>query len=278
MQIGMIVKGYKLSSMLLMCCIGSSVGSVSPKTDEVKVETQSSVFNVEGQSWKLCITDSEVLLKNEAAEEKGALLIQGKLISSCISDIDGDGTDEFLSIERKNEVQYGQDLVIYSYNNGLKELFRQSFEDMKPWKVQTCDVDGDGQKEISVGVFKKTQFHPVMAKRPFIYNYHNNSISPKWRGSRLSRPFEDYIFVDVDGDKKDELVSIELLQDGQNLVNTYKWKGFGFEGCAESATYEKVEELQKGNKKEGKDVWARVKTASGDVWKTLRYENGRLVE
>jgi hypothetical protein len=148
---------------------------------------------------------------------------------------------------------------------------------MNPWKVQTCDVDGDGAKEISVGVYKKTQFHPVMAKRPFIYNYQDNRISPKWRGSRLARPFEDYIFADVDGDKKDELISIEVLQDGQNLVNTYKWKGFGFEGCGESPTYEKVEQLQKGGKEEGTDT-IQVKTAAGDVWKTLRYEHGRLVE
>ena len=165
------------------------------------------------------------------------------IVSDCISDIDGDGTDELLLITGEAGQEYGSDFWILKLEMAdgavsVSDTDRISLKAFNPWKVQTCDVDGDGTLEVSFGVYKTSRFHPVMAKRPFIYDLHENGISPKWRGSRLSRPFDDYIFSDVNSDGADEIVSIEHLADEGKAVNSYAWKGFGFEGIGESCAFD----------------------------------------
>lgn len=157
--------------------------------------------------------------------------------NQCISDLDNDGTMEKLVLSGTQDKVYYKYLDIYSKE---KQIMKIDLSKIKPWKVQTCDIDGDGKKEISIGVFKTARFHPVLAKRPFIYNWDEEGISPKWLGSRLSRPFEDYIFADLDLDGMDELIAIENLQKGTKLINSYKWKNFGFEAVAESSEYEDI--------------------------------------
>lgn len=166
-----------------------------------------------------------------------------KIISGCISNLNGGDTSEILILTGNKNEEYGDELIIYSYDNELKEIFRQSFKELNPWKVQTADVDGDGIKEISIGVYKTTKFHSVLSKRPFIYNWDGKEVSPKWLGSRLSRPFEDYVFCDIDNDKMDEIVSAEALQDGRKALNSYKWKGFGFEAIGGSESYTDIADL-----------------------------------
>ena len=68
-------------------------------------------------------------------------------------------------------------------------------------------------------------------------------IVPKWRGSRLSRPFEDFLLFDIDKDGTSEIVASEILEDGRALINSYKWRGFGFEGFLESEELDKIEGL-----------------------------------
>lgn len=195
--------------------------------------------------------------------------------SACISDLDGDGTDEILLITGTDAGEYGTHLMILAMilapkadgtggqpDGGrssepeadvisVEKLYKCDMTDINPWKVQTCDVDGDGKTEISVGVYKTARFHPVMAKRPFIYEWHGNAISPKWLGSRLSRPFDDYIFADINADGMDEIVSIEHLMDGRKAVNSYAWKGFGFEGIGESTGFDEILSIEKDVPEDG---------------------------
>lgn len=135
---------------------------------------------------------------------------------------------------------YAQYLTIHS---GGKEIQRIDLAALKPWKVQTADVDGDGRLEISIGVYKTTRADAVMRKRPFVYSWDGKGLQPKWLGSRLSRPFEDYIFSDIDDDGLDELIAMEYLSDGQMILCAYKWKGFGFEGMGESQAYSVIKNL-----------------------------------
>lgn len=129
---------------------------------------------------------------------------------------------------------YGKEIIIYSLDEGKKEIFRRDISHLKPWKIELGDVDGDSHFEIAIGVYKESPLHPIMAKRPFIYNFDGEDLVPKWRGSRLSRPFTDFLLFDVDQDEIYEIVSVEELADGGHIVNSYKWKGFGFEGFMES--------------------------------------------
>lgn len=207
----------------------------------------------------------------------GLLAVRENVVSSCKSDMNKDGIEEDICITGEKGTVYGKDLVIRTEG---KELGRYNLEALKPWKVQVADVDGDGGNEISVGVYKTTQFHPVMTKRPFLYNWKDGVLSAKWLGSRLSRPFEDYIFCDIDEDGMDELISTELLSNGRMVINSYKWKGFGFEGMAESRDFQEIAKLKK-YELEKKGVY----TVSVDViedgdWEhaVFYYQDGRMIE
>lgn len=193
------------------------------------------------------------------------------VISSCKADLDGNGVAENITVTGKLFRRFGRTLVIENQD----KVFRYDMKHLKPWKVQTCDIDGDGRKEISLGVFKTARYHPVEAKRPFLYEWSCEGIYPKWLGSRLSRPFKDYIFADIDSDGKDELVSTEILKEGGMVVNSYDWKGFGFEGAGESGSFNDVICVSTGGLGEG--VIADVKMNGSKKKIRLLLENGKLV-
>lgn len=221
------------------------------------------------------------------------------IISSCISDLDRDGTDEILLITGEEGSEYGTGLLILTLQAGsdswktgadpssvpeedamsVKPIFKYDMSRLNPWKIQTCDVDGDGKTEISAGVYKTARFHPVMAKRPFIYEWHGNGISPKWLGSRLSRPFDDYIFADINADGIDELISTEHLRDGKKAVNSYAWKGFGFEGIGESDGFDDILSIEKAASGDGgPDVIAAEVEAEGRRRSIVLRHTGDMLE
>jgi len=205
----------------------------------------------------------------------GLFAVQKNIVSSSKSDLDKDGTVEELYLTAEKGSLYGKELVITKNN---EEAGRYDLEALKPWKVQVADVDGDGENEISVGVYKTAEFHPVMAKRPFIYSWNEGVLSPKWLGSRLSRPFDDYIFCDIDEDGMEELISIELLPNGRKVINSYKWKGFGFEGVAESRDFQEITGLQRqGSKRSGILMVSADVSEDGNMKHVVFcYQDGRL--
>ncbi|QOR36857.1 hypothetical protein IMX26_08625 [Clostridium sp. 'deep sea'] len=200
-----------------------------------------------------------------------------KIISYCIADINKDCTDEILMIIGAKGSEFGRNFVIYSFNSELQKTYSKSFKEMNPWKVQTCDVDGDGNLEISIAMYKKTKFYPVLEKRPYIYDWIDNSLFPKWRGSRLSKPFDDYIFLDIDKDGSDELLAIELLQNGNKVINSYKWIGFGFEGLVESKEYEDIFIIKKSEHKSD-IINVHIKASSKSKWIAIKYDSGDFLE
>lgn len=177
------------------------------------------------------------------------------VMASTYEDLDSDGEDEWIILTKKIIGRYGKELIIYK---GDEEIYRSNISDLKPWKVIGGDIDGDNIPEISIGVYTKTYYHPVMAKRPFIYNYYNGTMQPKWRGSRLSKPLIDYIFFDLDGDGTDEIISIETDEDGGNIINSYKWNGFGIEGYIQGSRQESINGLLV----EGNSIYMKLKDGS----------------
>lgn len=211
-------------------------------------------LKIKEQTYTAYLKEQTILVLSQNGEIIGSYSLAGSnrsIISSYIDDINNDGDDKILLVIGEKRAEFGDTLVMLEFDGKkLKEIYNQSFEVLNPWKVQTCDVDGDGQKEISLGVYKKSEFHPVMAKRPFIYEWQDRQLIPKWRGSRLSRPFTDYIFFDMNESGSDELLAIEILENGNKILHAYKWKGFGFEGVGESLPFKEIKKIQileKGN-------------------------------
>ncbi len=167
---------------------------------------------------------------------------QDKALFHARGDLTGEG--EFLVVlTGEDGKEYLKDLIIYDTRSGKREVFRKDMSDLNPWKLMVGDVDGDGLDEISIGVYKESPLHPVMAKRPFFYNFNGEDLVPKWRGSRLSRPFEDYILFDLDKDRIMEVVSVEYLEDGTQVLNSYKWREFGFEGYKETDAVKSIQKV-----------------------------------
>ncbi len=198
--------------------------------------------------------------------EEGALILtlEKDLDSCCIRDVDLDGTDEILILS-------GYRLLIMSYQGEAIRSYDKAYPNLKPWKVQCSDVDGDGRVEIALGVFKESEFHPIAAKRPYLYDWDGETLIPKWRGSRLAHPFEDFIFQDIDGNGTDEIVAIEYLEDGRQAVHAYSWKGFGFESLFQSRPFEEVTDIWRGT--EG-DVGILQKTSADSEEIDLVYHEG----
>jgi hypothetical protein len=136
-------------------------------------------------------------------------------------DLDGDGRKEQIILDK------GSDPSL-SVKHGKVVLWRGVPAGWKPWKLAVADVDGDGRREIIVGVYKSTRYFPKPHNCLFIYAWDGRRAAPKWLGSSLARPFVDFAFVDSDGDGRAELVAIETRRDGRRCLALYSWNGFGF--------------------------------------------------
>jgi hypothetical protein len=142
-------------------------------------------------------------------------------ILSLESDLDGDGRRERIVLDKES------DPSLSVLHNG-RVLWRGVPARWKPWKLSVADVDGDGRREIAVGVYKSTRFFPRPHNCLFIYSWDGRKGSKKWLGSSLSRPFVDFAFADLDGDHEEELAAIEIKRDGRFCLAVYSWNGFGF--------------------------------------------------
>ena len=212
-------------------------------------DEESNIICTSNGQFKVGIFESCVrMLSQDGKMESIYILGEGeKIFDYCISRRMRECDDKLLIITGDSDENYGNELQVIGISpdgEACKELTK-SMKNMNPHNIKAADVDGNGIFEISITMYKKTRFHNVMAERPYIYYWSEGSINPMWRGSRLSRPFSEYLFYDLNGDKTEELIAIEYLEDGRQLLNAYSWKGFGFESTAYSAAYDEVAGLKK---------------------------------
>jgi poly-gamma-glutamate synthesis protein (capsule biosynthesis protein) len=136
-------------------------------------------------------------------------------------DLDSDGVAEQISFDPDRSPSL-------TVTNRTKANWSAVPANWNPWKLAVADVDGDGRKEIAVGIRKATRFFPEPHNCLFVYGWSARGGSPKWLGSSLGRPFTDFLFVDLDDRLGDELVALETKLSGRFSVAVYKWNGFGF--------------------------------------------------
>ena len=219
----------------------------------------------------------------------------GDIVSYCIGEATNDGALELLAISGDGEIdtgeRHGQFLLVcdasaeadmdrLGYIPPEKIQYRIDLSGIKPMKVQLGDVDGDGVKEVAICVYKTTKFHPVMAKRPFFFDLVEGNLIPIWLGSRLSRPFDDYILYDIDADAVDEIISIERLESGRQVIAVYIWKGFGFELLTQSEAFDgelRFDSDTAGQTIEDKGICAIISNYKEHTRLEFRLDSGNLV-
>ncbi|NNE66970.1 MAG: hypothetical protein HKN33_10440 [Pyrinomonadaceae bacterium] len=157
-------------------------------------------------------------------------------ISEMTADLDGDGIPERVILDHNAE----KTLKIFHGNQAVWEAVPKGW---KPWKLDFADVDGDGRREIVVGVFKPTKFFPKPHNCLFVYGWNGESGFPKWLGSSLSRPFTDFVFLDTDNHPGEELVALERALDGTRRVAVYHWDSFGYTRLRDFGSWNKAKGL-----------------------------------
>lgn len=174
------------------------------------------------------------------------------IVSYCSGDATNDGIPELLVLSGRGKIDTGErhgeflllcdasakaDMDSLGYIPPDKIRHRIDLTAIKPLKVQLGDINGDGVNEVAICVYKTAKFHTVMAKRPFFFDLVQGNLIPVWLGSRLSRPFDDYILYDIDADAIDEIISVERLENGNRVIAAYNWRGFGFEMLVQSEEF-----------------------------------------
>lgn len=266
-----LIKIFILITLSLV--IGTSIGNAQAK----EFKMNNCYLNYLQQKYIVKIEENFVEISTLKGKKVDRYLVpkNKKIISANIYDIDNIKEDRILLIEADKKEKFGKQVIILSFNGRIKSYLEHTFQNLNIWKVTAGDIEGDGKKEISFGVYKSTRFHPELEKRPFIYSWNGKGISPKWLGSCLSRPFEDYIFLDIDSDGMDEIVSLEKEKGNTNLISCYKWNCFGFKPIGESKKYENISEIRKG----GSNVLVKIRTQENKwIWVELIYKDKKLIQ
>jgi hypothetical protein len=155
-------------------------------------------------------------------------------------DLNRDGKTESLVLNAKHEPA----LAIY---HGKTKIWSGIPRRWKPWKMTTGDVDGDGKREIILGVRKSTRFLRFEHNCLFVWGFDGKVATKKWLGSSLSKPFSDFLLSDIDNDGEDELIALEQKRGGKKCVVVYSWIGFGFGADWQTGDW-KIAKLQRAEK------------------------------
>jgi len=132
--------------------------------------------------------------------------------------------------------KYGKQLAIFPIDfnrSATRECFGtpsvDSHTHYNPWKICAGDIDGDGNPEILVGVWKTTRYDSLFANRLFVFNRQADTIYPKWLGSQLGFPFIDFEVIKFENDPQKSLLVLENRPDRVKQIMKYHWTGFGFD-------------------------------------------------
>jgi len=201
---------------------------------------------IEQNSYKLYEANNYLYGKTGGKSYK---VVDEKIIDYAIYDIDTDENEEILVITYGDDDVYGRDFIMYDTVNSdekviAEEIYRQDFSEIKPWKVDACNLDNDKEADIFIGVHKDTEFYKDVRNRPFFYSWDGESLNKKWLGSFFTNwDLIDIVFGDYYNLGYDAAAVLERRNDDYR-VGIYKFVGFGFENISTSEVYTNVKDIE----------------------------------
>lgn len=158
-------------------------------------------------------------------------------------------------------------LELYDLKSGRRELRTPA---MPIRRVQPVDLNGDGIRELLLIQEIYSSLDREVAKRVYLYSC-DSSFRALWRGSALSRPLLDALFV-AGRKGRPELVALHsdetfLKRNPVTVKRTvmrYRWNGFGFAGTGEREAPAGSQVLRAANgmvrfcRREQRDIIART--------------------
>jgi poly-gamma-glutamate synthesis protein (capsule biosynthesis protein) len=136
----------------------------------------------------------------------------------------------FAVIGRRDK-KLGECLVHYTIEDTLvTEIWRDQNTEYCPWKLTIADVNGDTVPELCVGVSSTPDQFATGRNHIILYTWEDGRMRAKWCESRYQQPFIDFTFTDIDKDGLDDLITLEIDNDGTTRIMTYQWLGIGFWG------------------------------------------------
>jgi len=148
-------------------------------------------------------------------------------------------------VSHTGEEAFGDRLEIerLSSDGRWQRVYENDFKDLKPWKIEVGDIDGDERKELFIAVHKPTHFDAEHRNRMFIFNYDGNKLVKKWTGSQLAGDWRTFSVGDLLPIPGDELIFIERLEGNKERIGVYYWLDFGFVLAAASEPMAPIERL-----------------------------------
>ena len=203
-------------------------------------------IRVEQNTYELYEKDDFLYIKTGKKFNK---LIDEEIIDYKIYNIDSDDNEEILVITKHETEGYGSDFIIYDTEEAgvsikSKEIYRQDFSEIRPWKVDACNLDNDGETDIFIGVYKDTVYYKDVRNRPFFYSWNGERLNKKWLGSF----FTDWELIDIAfGDYYNQGYDVACVLEKNNdsyRVGYYKFVGFGFINIDTSEIYTNVSSIE----------------------------------
>jgi hypothetical protein len=132
-------------------------------------------------------------------------------------------------------------LVVFAQNaeGELKRSYENDFTGLTPRKIETADIDGDGEKELLITVYKATHYDTIRKNRLFVFQYHK-VLEKKWTGSEIAGTWNTFYTGDLTDRKGDELIFVQRAAGGKERLAIYYWFDFGFVLLAKSREYPKI--------------------------------------
>lgn len=147
----------------------------------------------------------------------------------------------YVITNKESNPNYGDTLEVFQKGRAgdWKRIYENDFKNLKLWKIELADIDGDGQKELVTAVRKTTRHDKAVKNRLFIFNYTDGVLIKKWTGSQIAGSWKSFTVGDLVDIKGDEVLFISKARGGDR-IKVYYWFEFGFFLLAESEVYENV--------------------------------------